>query len=484
MALYLGIDASTQGVKAVVIDATSIVAEAAVNFGLDLPEFGAPHGFLPNPDPLIKEANPAMWVAGLHRVLAKLADAGVPLADVAGISGSGQQHGSVYLDAAFQLTRAHSPIWMDRSTTRECRELDERFGNRLQRETGSPAIERFTGPQIRKFARENPAAYARTRHIHLVSSYLCSILCGWSAPLDTGDGAGMNLLNLATLNWDAEIAEFTAPGLLEKLPPVVRGDELAGGLTADFARYGLRAGTPVAVWSGDNPSSLVGMGGTEPGTAVVSLGTSDTFFAAMPEFRTDPAGYGHVFGNPAGGFMSLICFTNGSLAREKIRESCGVSWEYFDRGALEETAPGNAGRFLLPYFEPESTPLVLEPGVRRNFTTASPAETIRAVLETQVLAMRHYTRWVGDFRRLRLTGGASGAAGFRQIFADVFNAEVETIAIANSAGLGAALRAMHAVTGTPFPELASRFCSAVTVTRPQNPAIYQRLAADFANWVS
>ena len=44
-------------------------------------------------------------------------------------------------------------------------------------------------------------------------------------------------------------------------------------------------------------ASLVGCGAEKPGTAVVSLGTSDTFFAAMDEFRTDPDGYGHVFGN-------------------------------------------------------------------------------------------------------------------------------------------------------------------------------------------
>jgi xylulokinase len=40
---------------------------------------------------------------------------------------------------------------------------------------------------------------------------------------------------------------------------------------------------------------------------------------------TDPRGYGHVFGNPAGRFMSLICFKNGSLAREKIRDRFGLT---------------------------------------------------------------------------------------------------------------------------------------------------------------
>jgi hypothetical protein len=40
----------------------------------------------------------------------------------------------------------------------------------------------------------------------------------------------------------------------------------------------------------DNCSSLVGMGASEPGKIVISLGTSDTFFAAMPNVFADPNG--------------------------------------------------------------------------------------------------------------------------------------------------------------------------------------------------
>ena len=137
--------------------------------------------------------------------------------------------------------------------------------------------------------------------------------------------AGMNLLNLREMDWDPDITEFTAPGLKGKLPPVATG--VAGDLSPYFEKYGLKAGIPVAVWTGENPASLVGTGAWRSGVAVISLGTSDTFFAALESFKTDPEGYGHVFGNPAGGFMSLSCFTNGSLARDKVRQGrrCGVA---------------------------------------------------------------------------------------------------------------------------------------------------------------
>ena len=509
MSFYLGLDSSTQSLKAEIIDAEDgkVICSESVNFGKDLPEYNCPNGFLDNPDPLVKHADPLMWLAALDLLFSRLQKQHAPLAEVKGISGSGQQHGSVYLNDNFEkivaalspskslaaqlapaLSRRTSPIWMDRATSAECAELQQRFGHRMQQDTGSPAIERFTGPQIRKFMKDEPENYKNTAVVHLVSSFMASILCGKSAAVDFGDGAGMNLLNLKTLKWDQEIAEFTAPGLPGKLPPAVSSNAIAGGLSPYFAKYGFTPETPVAVWSGDNPCSLVGVGASEPGVAVISLGTSDTFFAAMRDFKTDPAGYGHVFGNPAGGFMSLICFTNGSLAREKIKAECKVSWDDFDR--LAELAPPGSGNLLLPYFVAESTPLVLTPGVKYHGSAefcsgkSDSSVKIRAILESQALSMKLHSRWIGeDFKRIRVTGGASGCRSFRQILADVFQAEIEQIAIPDSAGIGAALRAANAIGRIPFSVLYRKFTAAVESTKsnPANAVIYDHALQEYAD---
>ncbi len=269
-----------------------VVASAAVNYGKDLPEFGSPDGFLPNADANVRRANPAMWVKGLELVLSRLRDAGAPMGEIAAVGGDAQQHATVYLDADGNYSRAESPIWMDASTGAEVAELDARFGGALRTRTGSPAIERFAAAQVMKFAREEPEAYSRTARVHLLSSYLTSVLAGADAPIETGDGAGMNLLNLQTLSWDADICAFAAPGLLAKLPAVHRPGDAPLRLAERFAEFGLRPGIPVAPFTGDNPASLVGCGAAEPGCAVISLGTSDTFFAAMRDFRTDPDGCG------------------------------------------------------------------------------------------------------------------------------------------------------------------------------------------------
>jgi len=506
MSLFLGLDSSTQGLKAEIIDIDTgtIIAGASVNFGKDLPQYNCPNGHLGNSDPLIKHADPLMWAAALDLVFSRLQKQDVPLNKVTGISGSGQQHGSVYLNDKFTkiiaeldseknlaeqlapaLSRKTSPIWMDRATSKECRELQEKFGERLQQDTGSPAIERFTGPQIRKFMKEDSTAYSNTAHIHLVSSFMASILAGTNSPIDFGDGAGMNLLNLKTLQWDKDITEFTAPGLLKKLPRVASSDTVAGELSEYYNKYGLKSGIPVIAWSGDNPCSLIGTGAAEPGVAVISLGTSDTFFAAMRDFKTDPDGYGHVFGNPAGGFMSLICFSNGSLAREEIKKDCNVSWEYFDSLPENKTLPGNEGNLMLPYFSTESTPVVLNPKVKYNFCAdeADSETKIRCILESQALSMKLHSSWMGEtFTRIRITGGASHCTPFLQILADVFQAQIEKIAITDSAGLGAALRAANAVAKVPFTELFELFTAATEIILPNsgNTKIYDNALKRYA----
>ena len=461
MKLTLGIDSSTQGVKAVAwdVDGQKVVFSASVNYGRDLPQYASPDGFLPNDDVLVRHADPRMWVEGLELVLAKLRTVGCPMSEIAAIGGDAQQHATVFLSEhgvemlrsgeveSSWFSRATSPIWMDSSTGAEVAALDAKFGARLQSDTGSPAIERFAGPQIMKFAKEDPEGYAKTARIHLLSSFLASYLVGEDMPIDMGDGAGMNLLNLKTGGWDAEICEFTAPGLLGRLPSVKQSDNLKSGnktLSARFAKFGLRPGIPVVPFTGDNPASLVGCFAERPGTAVISLGTSDVFFAAMDAFHTDPDGYGHVFGNPMGGFMSLSCFKNGSLARDRVRRELGVDWPFFDELAWQSgnrtiRQSGQSPR-AFPYFESEITPKHDATGIEANFDwgAADAATKVRAIVEGQIANMYERTRWIGDFEEIKVTGGASRSKGIRETIASIFKAKVTMLDVADSAAVGGA----------------------------------------------
>lgn len=513
MSWHLGIDSSTQSISAVIIDVTTgrIVAEEGISFS-EFPEFNCLNGFLEGTDELVKHADPLVWLAGLERLLGNLRDNDIDLARVESISGSGQQHGTVYLNRNFlepaswqwaqglvpmlkpMLARTSSPIWMDSSTSAECTEITRAAGGRdyVQTTTGSPAIERFSGPQIRKFFKESPDAYADTAVIHLVSSFLASILAGRSVGIDLGDGAGMNLLDLGDGRWDPVMLDATAPELAAKLPEPVASDKVAGTLAPYFCRtYGFKEGTKVTAWSGDNPNSLIGVGGYCPGTAVVSLGTSHTYFAAMSRPTVDPDGFGHVFGNPAGGFMSLICFKNGALAQEKVCQQYDLDWKQFD-DCLTDTPAGNNGNMMLPYFEPEITPLVLEAGIKltgqAKFVAGEDAcAMVRAVVEAQAIRLRLHSEWIQDeTKTVRVTGGASKSTQVCQILADVFDAEVERLETGNSAGLGAAMRAAQAVGAGWWPTLTTAFCRPVpgqnVLPHDGNVAVYRDMLPKFAEF--
>ncbi|MES2441107.1 MAG: FGGY-family carbohydrate kinase [Verrucomicrobiota bacterium] len=486
--MFLGLDSSTQSLTAVLIDPAlgAITCQLSVNFGNDLPAYKSPSGFIPGGTDGEVHANPLMWLEALDLLFTKLS-AATDLSKVKMIAGSGQQHGSVYLDSTFDtrlsgldisqdlapqlspsLTRRTSPIWMDTSTGTECAEITAAVGGSAEvcRRSGSNAIERFTGPQIRRFYKNDPDAYEKTGRIHLVSSFIASVIAGKSVPIDFGDGAGMNLLNLAKLGWDTELLAATAPDLGTKLLPPAPQTTVQGNISPYFVKkYGIPENCRTAIFTGDNPASLVGMGATTPGNIVISLGTSDTFFAAMPGPKTDPNGFGHVFGNPAGGFMSLICFRNGSLAREALRDRLGLDWTAFDREALATTLDSAGANLMLPFFGPEITPRhdfngpVLQ-GSAEFESGETPGLQVRALLEGQFLNMRLHSQWMEvKAERIRLTGGASKNDGIAQLVADIFQAPVERLDVSNSAALGAALIAA-AADGSDLEALQEVFCKA------------------------
>ena len=494
---FLGFDSSTQSLTAQLIEVRNssghpehdvrLVWESSLNFERDLPVFGTRHGVLPSDDPKVAEAPPAMWAKALEIMMARVAASGLDLSKIAAVSGSAQQHGTVYLgDEGF--TRDRSPIWLDATTTEECAEITRALGgpDAAAQLTGSRVFERFAGPQIRRFWKTQPDAYARTARIHVISSFLCSLLLDKDAPIDPGDGSGMSLMSLAGHGWDATALAATAPDLEGKLPAIAP-PHLGAGVLGDYWQrsFGFPA-ADVVVWTGDNSSSLVGTGLVEEGTLAISLGTSDTIFGLMREPRISSSGEGHVFGAPTGEFMGITVFANGSLARENIRDQYGLNWQGFRR-ALHATPPGNDGGLMIPWFVPEITPRAPRPRVRRrHLEEHEAARNVRALVEGQMMAMRNHSRWMGvNISTIFATGGASRNNDVLQVMADVFNARVFPSPVGNSACLGAALRAWHGyekARGNTIDwrvivkDLTSPDLSSVVLPNPAAVKVYERLA--------
>ena len=429
---------------------------------------------------------------------------GFPFSRVAAVSGSGQQHGSAYWKAGARATlRAlapgaplatrlssafsvpNSPIWMDSSTGAQCAALEKALGGpqRVATLSGSRAYERFTGNQIAKLFQTNPAAYAETERVSLISSLMASLLLGDYAPIDFSDGCGMNLLNLQTRKWDGSLLAATAPGLEAKLGAPAASHAALGTVSSYFTgTYGLPSSARVIAWSGDNPCSVAGLGLSAPGDVAVSLGTSDTMFGILPV--PNPGLEGHIFVNPMdpASYMAMLCYKNGSLTREKIRDTvAGGNWDTFN-ALLAKGQPGNGGAVGFFITHPEITPHIPVAGIRRFGADGKKVDgpfpdhvEARAVVEGQFLSMRAHGEGIGmnSPKRLIATGGGSANKAILQVLADVFGAPVYVAAQSDSASLGAAVRALH---GARVAEAGGQF-SPVEGMRPAESSTLDFAAA-------
>ncbi|XP_040446165.1 xylulose kinase isoform X2 [Falco naumanni] len=448
---YLGWDFSTQQLKVIAIDEQlRVIYEDNVHFDKDLPEFKTQGGVHIHGDRLTVTSPVLMWVKALDMVLEKMKSLGFNFSQVRALSGAGQQHGSVYwkkgsiqilktaspelplhqsLKACFSVS--NSPIWMDSSTASQCSALEKAVG-------GAQHLASITGSR----------AYER---ISLVSSFAASLFLGAYAPIDYSDGSGMNLLQIWEKVWSQSCLDACAPGLEEKLGYPVPSHSVLGPISPYYnQRYGFSPDCKVVAFTGDNPASLAGMR-LQEGDIAISLGTSDTLFLWIQE--PTPALEGHILCNPVDSqtYMALLCFKNGSLMRERIRDDCASgSWDEFSK-ALSSTVAGNNGNLGFYFDVKEITPEAV--GIHRfnrdnQKVSDFPKDVeIRALIEGQFIAKRIHAEKLGykvlPRTRILATGGASHNKKILQVLSDVFNAPVYTIDTANSACLGSAYRAIQ-----------------------------------------
>ncbi|KAB2574267.1 Carbohydrate kinase FGGY [Lasiodiplodia theobromae] len=454
--LYMGFDLSTQQCKCLVVSSDLKLAHSAlVDFDADLAHHGIKKGVLTNPAENEIFAPVAMWLEALDLVLSRLHSQGLDFGRVKGIAGAGMQHGTVFwgpnaekvmgsLDSGKGLAEQligksadgkwkdvqelgafaheHSPNWQDASTQKQCEEFDKCLGSpeKLAEVTGSKAHHRFSGPQIMRYRQKYPDHYAKTSRISLVSSFISSVFLGKVAPIDISDVTGMNLWDVHNGKWHEDLLTLCAGGasgvasLREKLGHVFEdGGRSFGAVSPYFvSRYGFSKDCSILPATGDNPATILALPLRE-GDAIVSLGTSTTFLMSTPVYKPNPA-Y-HFMNHPttAGLYMFMLCYKNGGLAREQVRDALNVltgqperSWEKYNSTALSDAvlgqpdsnpkAPMKLGLFfprpeIVPNVKAGTWRFLYEPS---KLTTSSPSHTdIQAALTP--LSSDEDTRWGG-----------------------------------------------------------------------------------------
>lgn len=439
-AYFLGIDLSTTGAKALVIDGAGAVVSSATTALT-----------LSSPRPLWSEQDPhEWWRATAASIRDALARSGIGGESIGAIGLTGQMHGLVLVDGAGEPLRP-AILWNDQRTATECDEIRAVIGKRRLIEiTGNDALPGFTAPKILWVRKHEPQIYARARQMLLPKDYIRYQLTGDFA-MDKADGSGTILFDLARRDWSREVTSaLQIPS--EWLPPTYEGPELTGTISAAAAsETGLAAGTPVVAGGGDQAAGAVGAGAVASGVVALTLGTSGVVFATTDGPAVEPEGRLHAFCHAVPDrwhVMGVMLAAAGSL--QWYRDTLAPQLDFDTLLAEAESAPpGSEGLLFLPYLSGERTPYP-DPLARGSWTGLTlrhrRAHLTRAVLEGVAFGLRdcfELIRQTGSsaIREVRVSGGGARSLLWRRILASVLETELVTVDAAEGAAYGAALLA-------------------------------------------
>jgi xylulokinase len=440
MTLVLGIDSSTTATKAILAEEDGGVrGVASASYDYEIPQ------------PQWTEQDPGLWWDGtIAAVRQVLGATGVAGAEIDAVGLTGQMHGSVLLDSGGEVVRP-AILWNDQRTERECDEIRDLVGrDRLIQITGNDALTGFTAPKLLWVQRHEPENWSRVRHVLLPKDYVRLRLTGDHA-IDVADGSGTILFDLAKRTWSPDVlgALDLDPALF---PPTFEGPQVTGVVSPEAAQLtGLRPGTPVVAGGGDQSANAVGVGAVAPGVVALSLGTSGVVFATTDGPSVEAGGRVHAFCHAVPGrwhMMGVMLSAAGSLRWLRDALAPNQTFDSLVEGAAQVPA-GSEGLLFLPYLTGERTPHP-DPLARGAFVGLTVSHDLRhltrAVLEGVAFGLRDGLDLMigsGMVRpdQVRASGGGTRSSLWRQILADVLEAEIATVPTEEGAAYGAALLA-------------------------------------------
>ncbi len=350
----------------------------------------------------------------------------------------------------------HNAInWQDTRTDRLCQELAREFGHDLFVEkTGLPVTTYFSGPKVSWLLDRIPGLRERAEAGEIlfgtIDTWLIWNLCGRHVT-DVTNASRTLLMNLDTLDWDAELLEVMGiPAAM--LPEIRASSEAYGEAGAPLA------GVPVASALGDQSAALVGQTCFDPGEAKCTFGTG-SFLVLNTGARRVTSSSGllttlaYKLGSaaPAYALEGSIAIT-GALV-QWFRDNIGLIGSAPEIETLALTVEDNGGCYFVPAFSGLFAPHWRSDarGVIAGLTGyINKGHLARAVLEATAWQTREVVDAInadyGDgLAELRVDGGMTPNNLLMQFLADVLDMPITRPIVAETVSLGAAYAAGLAV---------------------------------------
>jgi xylulokinase len=425
----LGLDLGTSSAKAVVVDTGGkVLAQASAGYAVT----SAMAGYA--------ETVPAEWWSAVTACARKAIQAADARPSAIGLSG--QMHGLVMTSADGSSLRP-ALLWADSRATGSLRAY--RFlGSRALARLANPLAPGMTGPMLMWIARNEPRVYQDARWALLPKDWIRARLTD-EFHAEPSDASATLLYDLLGDRWDLEVV--SALGLNADLlaPLLPSAGSLAGHLTAEAAtKLGMPAGIPVAAGAGDTAAAALGSGivGTDEVQLTIGTGAQVIRPLTVPAGRAE-AGINLYRSATPGRWYHMGATISAGLSLNWVRTIMSASWEELYASVAR---PGRANDpIFVPHLSGERTPYS-DPALRGSWTSLSLADDrtslLRSALEGTAFAIRDaLDALLGDHRpsRLRLAGGGTLAAGWRQLLADVLELPLYAVDVPAASGRGAAL---------------------------------------------
>jgi xylulokinase len=449
MEYLIGIDVGTTGTKTILVDKNGkLIASSLEEYPLSTPR------------PKWAEQDPIdWWRATVKSINSVINQSKVKPDDIHGVGLSGQMHGLVLIDKNHNVLRP-AILWCDVRTTEQCQYITEKVGKELLvKSTCNPALEGFTAPKLIWVRDNEPEVYEKAYKMMLPKDYVRFRLTGEIAT-EMSDAAGTILFDVRNRKWSQEVLDRLGVSS-DLMPPCYESIDVCGKITPKVAEMtGLKPGTPVVCGGADNACTAVGNGIVVTGRTSASIGTSGTMLTPTDTPEVDPSLRAHTFCHcvpnkwyvmgvmlQAGGAFRWFRDNLGDKEVWQAKQANIDPYEILTKEASQVDA-GCEGLVFLPYLIGERTPHgdANAKGVFFGLTLRHKKEhLVRSVMEGVTFGMRDSLEIIKnlglDVGQIRATGGGARSEFWRQMQADIYDAEVVTINIAEGPAFGAAILA-------------------------------------------